>query len=120
MRLIVESLAEAYKNALEQAEDLSGTEIQTIHIVGGGSQNELLCQLTANRTGKTVFAGPVEATAMGNMLVQLRAVGEISGGLDEMRSVVSNTVNPKKFSPQPADKRLLLPGSHKAVQGKVS
>ncbi|WP_313679947.1 rhamnulokinase [Corynebacterium stationis] len=120
VRLIVESLAEAYKNALEQAEDLSGTEIQTIHIVGGGSQNELLCQLTANRTGKTVFAGPVEATAMGNMLVQLRAVGEISGGLDEMRSVVSNTVNPKKYSPQPADKRLLLPGSHKAVQGKVS
>lgn len=99
VRSILESLAEAYKNALSQVEQLSGTTLRTIHIVGGGSQNELLCQLTANRTEKTVFAGPVEATAMGNILVQLRAVGEIQGGLDEMRSIVANTVKPKKYVP---------------------
>ena len=100
VRSILESLAAAYTNALAQAEQLSGTSLRTIHIVGGGSQNELLCQLTANRTGKTVFAGPVEATAMGNILVQLRAVGEIKGGLDQMRSIVTNTVKPKKYVPQ--------------------
>lgn len=99
IRSILESLAQAYAITLEQAERLSGKAIGTIHIVGGGSQNELLCQSTANRTGKVVLAGPVEATAMGNILVQLRAVGEISGGLDEMRSLVANTVNPKKYLP---------------------
>ncbi|PQM74791.1 rhamnulokinase family protein [Corynebacterium sp. J010B-136] len=120
VRSILESLAEAYKNALEQAESLTGVEVRTIHIVGGGSQNELLCQLTANRTGKTVFAGPVEATAMGNMLVQLRAVGEILGGLDEMRTVVSNTVKPKKYVPQPAHKSTLLHSTAKEPQSRAS
>lgn len=100
VRSILESLAEAYANTLDEAEKLSGVPIKTIHIVGGGSQNELLCQLTADRTGKTVLAGPVEATAMGNILVQLRAVGEITGGLAEMREIVSKTVNPRKYTPR--------------------
>ena len=74
-RSIVESLAEAYATAIDDAERLSGSKINTVHVVGGGSQNTLLCQLTANRTGRRVLAGPVEATAVGNVLIQGRAAG---------------------------------------------
>jgi rhamnulokinase len=59
-----------------------------VHIVGGGSQNRLLCQLTADATGKRVIAGPVEATALGNVLVQARAAGVVTGGLAELRAMV--------------------------------
>ncbi len=62
--------------------------VGVVHIVGGGSQNRLLCQLTADATGKRVIAGPVEATALGNVLVQARAAGVLSGGLGELRAVV--------------------------------
>ena len=78
-RSIMESLGEAYATALADAEQLSGQKINTVHIVGGGSQNALLCQLTANRTGRRVLAGPVEATAIGNVLIQGRAAGLVHG-----------------------------------------
>jgi rhamnulokinase len=60
-----------------------------VHIVGGGSQNALLCQLAAQATGKPVIAGPVEATALGNVLVQARAAGAVTGGLDALRALVA-------------------------------
>ena len=74
-RSIIESLAEAFAGAVRTASILSGVDVETIHIVGGGALNELLCQRTADRAGLPVLAGPVEATAIGNVLVQARAQG---------------------------------------------
>ncbi|PSL37451.1 rhamnulokinase [Labedella gwakjiensis] len=100
VRSILESLAAAYARAVDQAAALSGTTIDTIHIVGGGSQNELLCQLTADATGRTVLAGPVEATAIGNILVQGRALGRVHGSLESLRSLVARTFPPRRYSPR--------------------
>jgi rhamnulokinase len=99
-RSILESLAEAYATAINDAERLSGHKINTVHIVGGGSQNTLLCQLTASRTGRRVLAGPVEATAIGNVLVQGRAVGLVQGELSELRRLVARTFPPAEFQPR--------------------
>jgi len=99
-RSILESLAEAYAKALDDAERLSGSKINTVHIVGGGSQNALLCQLTANRTGRRVLAGPVEATAVGNVLIQGRAAGLIEGELPELRALIARTFPPAEYQPR--------------------
>jgi rhamnulokinase len=96
-RSILESLAEAYARAVNDAERLSGSKINTVHIVGGGSQNRLLCQLTANRTGRRVLAGPVEATAVGNVLIQGRAAGLVQGDLSELRALVARTFPPAEY-----------------------
>ena len=73
-RCILDSLAIAYRRAVSDAQELSGRHADVVHVVGGGSRNELLCQLTADATGLPVIAGPVEATALGNVLVQARAL----------------------------------------------
>ena len=99
-RSIVESLAEAYATAIDDAERLSGSKINTVHVVGGGSQNTLLCQLTASRTGRRVLAGPVEATAVGNVLIQGRAAGLVKGELRELRSLVARTFPPVEYQPK--------------------
>ena len=99
-RSILESLAEAYATAIADAERLSGQKINIVHIVGGGSQNALLCQLTANRTGRRVLAGPVEATAIGNVLIQGRAVGLVQGELSELRALVATTFPPAEYQPR--------------------
>jgi rhamnulokinase len=99
-RSILESLAEAYASAIDDAERLSGSAINTVHIVGGGSQNALLCQLTANRTGRRVLAGPVEATAVGNVLVQGRTVGLVQGQLPDLRALVARTFPPAEYQPR--------------------
>jgi rhamnulokinase len=99
-RSILESLAEAYATAIADAERLSGRQINIVHIVGGGSQNALLCQLTANRTGRRVLAGPVEATAIGNVLIQGRAVGLVQGELSELRALVARTFPPAEYQPR--------------------
>ena len=99
-RSILESLAEAYAAAITDAERLSGQKINTVHIVGGGSQNTLLCQLTANRTGRRVMAGPVEATAVGNVLVQGRAAGLVEGELSDLRALVARTFPPVEYQPR--------------------
>jgi rhamnulokinase len=99
VRCILDSLAAAYARTLARAEELSGKQTSVVHIVGGGSQNRLLCQLTADATGKTVVAGPVEATALGNVLVQARAAGAVSGGLSELRSLVRASVGLESYEP---------------------
>lgn len=99
VRSILESLADAFARAVRAAGDLSGVMIDTVHIVGGGAQNALLCQLTADRTGLPVFAGPVEATAIGNILVQARAQGFVSGDLESLRALVARTFPPIRFLP---------------------
>ncbi len=99
VRSIVESLAAAYARTLETAAELSGTRISAVHIVGGGSQNELLCQLTADRTGLPVLAGPVEATAIGNVLVQARCQGLATGSLEGLRALVAQAFSPRRYLP---------------------
>ncbi|WP_223627383.1 rhamnulokinase family protein [Microbacterium sp. EST19A] len=96
-RIIVESIAAAFAEAIATASSLSGRPIDVIHIVGGGSLNALLCQATADRTGTTVLAGPVEATALGNVLVQARALGAAPSTLEEMRTLVAATHPPVRF-----------------------
>jgi rhamnulokinase len=86
VRSILESLAAAYADALDQASRLAGRRIDVIHVVGGGSQNALLCQLTADAAGVPVIAGPVEATTIGNVLVQARSQGLIDGSLESLRA----------------------------------
>jgi rhamnulokinase len=99
VRCIMDSLAAGYARTLADAERLTGRNTTVVHIVGGGSQNRLLCQLTANATGKPVIAGPVEATALGNVLVQARAGGVVEGGLAELRSLVASGVALEKYQP---------------------
>ncbi|UJW29125.1 rhamnulokinase [Saccharothrix sp. AJ9571] len=87
-RCVLDSLALAYRDALSDAVRLSGRPIEAVHLVGGGAHNELLCRLTADACGLPVHAGPMEATAAGNLLVQARGAGVVSGGLGELRSWV--------------------------------
>ncbi|MET0734288.1 MAG: rhamnulokinase family protein [Microbacterium sp.] len=99
-RSIVESLAQAFADAAHEAGRISGVDVRTIHIVGGGSLNELLCQRTADRAGLPVLAGPVEATALGNILVQARAAGFVSGSLEALRDLVTRTHPPRRYEPR--------------------
>jgi rhamnulokinase len=101
VRCVLDSLACKHRWALERAEALAGVRAEVVHIVGGGAANPLLCQLTADLTGRPVLAGPVEATAVGNLLVQARAAGELSG-LSEMREVVRASMPPRRFEPRPS------------------
>jgi rhamnulokinase len=87
-RCILDSLAIAYRRALTDAQELSGRHADVVHVVGGGSRNELLCQLTADATGLPVIAGPVEATALGNVLVQARALGAAPHTLSGLRGLL--------------------------------
>ena len=100
VRSIIESLAAAYAHTLRLAAELSGKEIRTIHVIGGGSQNQLLCQLSADRTGLPVLAGPVEATAIGNVLIQARTQGLATGTLDNLRALVAHTFTPIRYTPK--------------------
>lgn len=99
-RSIVESLAQAFADASRDAGRIGRVDVKTIHIVGGGALNELLCQRTADRSGLPVLAGPVEATALGNILVQARAAGFVSGSLEALRDLVGRTHAPRRYSPQ--------------------
>jgi len=99
VRCILDSLAAGYARTIRDAERLAGRAVGVVHVVGGGSQNRLLCQLTADATGRAVVAGPVEATALGNVLVQARAAGELSGGLAELRKIVAGGTALERYEP---------------------
>lgn len=99
VRCILDSLAEAYRRTLIEAAELSGKRIDVVHVVGGGARNELLCQLTADAVGLPVLAGPVEAAAIGNLLVQARAAGAIAGDLAHLRALVASTQPLRRFEP---------------------
>jgi rhamnulokinase len=105
VRCVLESLALAYRRTLRIAQTVAGREIDVVHVIGGGSQNELLCQLTADACGLPVLAGPVEASALGNVLVQARALGEPLPDLTAMRALVRATHELRRYQPQgkPAD-----------------
>lgn len=99
VRCIIESLAQAFADAVKQAAELAHHDVNIIHIVGGGSQNVLLCQSTANRSGLRVVAGPTEATAMGNLLIQARAMGQVSTDLAGVREVVARSSEVVEYLP---------------------
>jgi rhamnulokinase len=100
VRCILDSLAAAYARAVGDAVRLSGRSVSVVHLVGGGSRNGLLCQLTADACGLPVVAGPVEATALGNLLVQARATGLISGDLEALRALVRTTSQLQRHEPR--------------------
>jgi len=99
VRAIIESLAEAFSQAVARAAALADHEVSVIHLVGGGAQNALLCQSLADRSGLRVLAGPIEATAMGNLLVQARALGIVDGDLATLRGVVAASTEIVKYAP---------------------
>ncbi len=98
-RVILQSLAERYRQVLELLESLTKKSIETIHIVGGGSQNALLNQMVADRTGRRVVAGPAEATALGNALTQAMGTGQVNS-LEELRAVVRGSFELHEFTPK--------------------
>lgn len=102
VRCILESLALKYRVTLEQLRRLTGKRIDRIHVIGGGAQNSTLCQFAANAMKLPVVAGPVEATAIGNILMQALAQGSV-GSLQEMRSVVAHSFSPVVYEPQKPD-----------------
>jgi rhamnulokinase len=99
VRVILQSLAIRYKQVLDMLEKLTGRRLEIIHIVGGGSRNKLLNQLTADVTGRRVIAGPAEATAIGNALTQALGAGDIDS-LDELRSIVKQSFELEEYRPK--------------------
>jgi rhamnulokinase len=99
VRCILDSLALAFRRTLRDAQQLSGREVEVIHLVGGGAHNELLCQLTADACGLPLVAGPTEATALGNVLIQaLNGFGPAD--LDRMRALVAATQPVRTYQPR--------------------
>jgi rhamnulokinase len=98
-RSIMDSLALAHRRAVRQAQGLSGHHVDAVHIVGGGARNALLCQLTADACGLPVLAGPVEATALGNVLVQARAAGLVGPDLAALRAVLRESQHIERYEP---------------------
>jgi rhamnulokinase len=97
----LESLALLYRQTLAQIEEATGRKLTTLHIVGGGSKNQLLNQLSANATGRGVVAGPVECTAIGNVLIQAIALGHLPS-LAALRQVVRNSFPTVRYEPREA------------------
>jgi rhamnulokinase len=102
VRVVLESLALKYCKVLKTLEEISGASFDVLHVVGGGIQNELLCQFTANATGKRVVTGPIEATAIGNVLIQAIGAGQISS-MGQARKIVRNSIEMKEYQPEDAD-----------------
>lgn len=103
MCCINQSLAMKYRYALEQIEECTGKKFNKIHMIGGGIQSKLLCQMTASASGRTVIAGPVEATALGNIAVQLMALGEIKD-MKEARQIIAASETTYEYTPKDAEK----------------
>ncbi|MEU1496580.1 rhamnulokinase family protein [Streptomyces sp. NPDC005732] len=98
-RCILDSLALAHRRAVADAQELADHPVDVVHIVGGGTRNELLCQLTADACGLPVVAGPAEAAALGNVLVQARAAGLV-GDRTSMRRLVARTQPLRRYEPR--------------------
>jgi rhamnulokinase len=99
IRVVIESLASIHADKVRLAAELSGTQVQVIHLVGGGSRNALLCQLTSNYSGLPVVAGPIEATATGNILVQARAHQRQNESLESLRAKVRSSFTTRRYEP---------------------
>ncbi|MBZ0292884.1 MAG: rhamnulokinase [Anaerolineae bacterium] len=98
IRIVYESLALKYRYVLDKMAEITGKPIDRLHIIGGGSQNKLLNQMTASAIGRTVITGPVEATALGNAIVQFISLGEIAD-LGQARAILSETLDTEHYEP---------------------
>ncbi|WP_226353270.1 MULTISPECIES: rhamnulokinase family protein [unclassified Pseudonocardia] len=105
VRCVLDSLALAYRSAVDRAAELSGRSAPVVHLVGGGARNKLLCDLAADACDRPVVAGPVEAAALGNALVQARTAGLISGDLGALRALVRDTQPVRTHRPDPVRAR---------------
>jgi rhamnulokinase len=105
VRGVLQSLANAYADSIHEIERLTGRSIQRVNLVGGGAQNALLCRLTADTVGRPVVAGPIEATAIGNLLVQARTHGMVQGDLEALRQVVARSFPPRTYEPRASAQR---------------
>lgn len=103
-RCVLQSLAAAYRDAIDHASELTGRAVEVVHLVGGGARSRLLCRLTAQACGRPVLAGPAEATAVGNVLVQAVATGELAS-LEELRTVVARSFAVTRYEPEEARAR---------------
>jgi rhamnulokinase len=101
-RCILDSLAEAYARTVARAGTIAARTIDKVHVIGGGSRNPLLCQLTADACGLPVWAGPGEATALGNVLVQARSHGAVAADLDSLRATIAAGREVRPFRPRRA------------------
>jgi len=99
VRMVLDSLALAYRRTVRTASSIASVRLEVVHVVGGGSQNELLCQLTADACGLPVVAGPAEAAALGNVLVQARSLGEPLPDLAAMRALLRRTQRLRTYEP---------------------
>lgn len=95
VRVVINSLAEKYNEVICKLEELTQQQFEIIHMVGGGIQNELLCEFTAKKTKRSIITGPVEASAFGNVLSQLIALKLIESS--EIKSIISNSIELKYF-----------------------
>ena len=102
-RAILESLAFKYRSVIESLEDLTGVRYKYLRIVGGGSRNVLLNHLVADATGRPVIAGPIEATALGNIAMQMLATGAV-GSLADAREIIEASFPTHRFEPRAADR----------------
>ncbi|WP_127843440.1 rhamnulokinase [Actinomyces wuliandei] len=102
VRCIDDSLALAYRRAVREATALSGTSVDVVHMVGGGTRSRLLCQLCADATGLPVVAGPAEGTALGNIVVAARGAGLVQGDLSDLRALVRASTTLTRYEPAPA------------------
>lgn len=100
-RCILDSLALSYRRAIAQSARIADRAVDVVHMVGGGINNELLCRLTADATGLPVVAGPEEGAAMGNVLIQARAVGVLDADLAGIRRIVANSTRLRRHEPDP-------------------
>ncbi len=98
-RSILDSLAVAYADTVAEAATLAGQDVDVVHVVGGGSRNALLCQLTADLSGRPVLSGPVEATALGNVAVQARAAGLLPADLESLRATLRRGLDLQNYAP---------------------
>ena len=99
LRCALESIAMKFRHVLGMCEQLAGGRLDTIHIVGGGTKNRQLCQFAANACGRRVVAGPVEATAIGNVMMQAVAAGDVAS-IAEARDVIRNSFPVEEYEPQ--------------------
>jgi rhamnulokinase len=102
VRCVLESLALRYRWAIDRLEAATGARIEVVHVVGGGARNRLLCQMTADATGRPVVAGPIEAAAAGNLLIQAQTLGLV-GSLAEGRELVRRSFHPARYEPRRAE-----------------
>jgi len=100
-RVILESLALKYRFVRDELEKVTGRKLARVHVVGGGTRNWLLCQMTADALGLPVYAGPAEATAIGNILVQAMAAGLVSS-LEDIRAIVRESCKVRQYQPRPS------------------